>query len=245
MLIPLGPMAMDMNEEQLEPPSQVRDKHVHFWRFLLCLFIALFVMQILAVDVFGAVFTGIMAIIVWYMVSNRCQQMSQYCLFMFGLLCLIQGVFETITLLTMVGGRRMQHTTASSTSQGGRTTSVTYTTVIETHSFFDSSMGFKYNVQSAVRICSPAVMLLSGFLAYYSYNAFPTGLFSQRDDEMGPVYGGGARMGGGDYGGFGGGAGSRADHRVHIEGGRVVGGGRPNTSGPRLFEGSGQRLGGD
>eukprot|EP00416_Gambierdiscus_australes_P042625 CAMPEP_0171108196 /NCGR_PEP_ID=MMETSP0766_2-20121228/68386_1 /TAXON_ID=439317 /ORGANISM="Gambierdiscus australes, Strain CAWD 149" /LENGTH=233 /DNA_ID=CAMNT_0011569651 /DNA_START=109 /DNA_END=811 /DNA_ORIENTATION=+ len=191
MLLPIGPMNMDLYEEQVEPPSEVRNKHVHFWRFLLLSFVGLFVLQILAVDIFGAVFTGVMGIIVWYMVSNRCLQMSQYCLFMFGLLCVIQTIFETITLLTMVGGRRMQHTTAAQTASaaGGRTTSVTYTTVIETHSFFDSSMGFRYNVQSAMRICSPVIMLVAGLLAYWSYNAFPTGLFSYREEEIRPMMG--------------------------------------------------------
>mmetsp|Transcript_50905 Transcript_50905/g.115274 ORF Transcript_50905/g.115274 Transcript_50905/m.115274 type:complete len:253 (-) Transcript_50905:3-761(-) len=251
MLLPMGPMNMDMQED-MAPPSDVRDKHCIFWRCLLVLFVGLFVLQILAVDIFGCVFTGIMGIIVWYMTSNRCQHMTQYCLFMFGLLCAIQAVFETITLLTMVGGRRMSHTSAEqSAMSGGRTTSVTYTTVIETHPFFDNSMGFKYNVQSAMRICSPVVMIVAGLMAYWSYNAYPTGLFSYREEETGPLHGGagayggtGARLGGNDFGG----ANARNDNRVHLEGGRVVGGraagGGGGGGGPRLFEGSGQRLGG-
>mmetsp|Transcript_77822 Transcript_77822/g.241128 ORF Transcript_77822/g.241128 Transcript_77822/m.241128 type:complete len:253 (-) Transcript_77822:164-922(-) len=251
MLLPMGAMNAGLMEES-EPPPEIREKHCLFWRLLLVLFVGLFVLQILAVDIFGCIFTGIMAAIVWYMVSNRCLQMTQYCLFMFGILCIIQALFETINLLMMVGGRRTSHTTASTVAGSGRSTSVTYTTVIETHNFFDPSQGFKYNAQSAMRVCSPAVMILSVLLAYWSYNAFPSGLFSYREEEVGPIYGGGGSGGGRPLGGayYGGqgqqlGGGSGNGHRLQSEGGGRAVSGRPQGGGgPRLFEGSGQRLGG-
>jgi len=213
--------------------------------------LGLFLVQILAVDVFGALFTGIMASVVWFMVSNHCAQMSQYCLFLFGLMCGIQAIFEMLSLTTLAGGRKMQHTTASAPSRDGRTTSVTYTTVVETHPFFDSGMGFQYNIQSAARIYSPLVMSLGFALAYWSYHAYPSSLFSPRDDELGPVLGerrvGGGRLGGGaggqDYGGPGVtlGGGSRGPP------GRGPGnnGAAPYSPGnqPPVFQGTGQRLG--
>merc|ERR1719492_324467 len=113
------------------------------------------------------------------------------CLFMFGILCIVEGIFEIIMLLMMVGGRKSSHTTVE---RMGSTTS--YTTVIEKHPFFDPTQGFKYNLQSVVRICSPAVMLFAACLSYFTYQAFPDSLFSPADEEAVPVLRGSGGHGG-------------------------------------------------
>jgi len=251
MILPLGPMG-GMQDEAGEPPLEVQEKHSYGWWCLFVLFVGLFLVQILAVDVFGALFTGIMASVVWFMVSNHCAQMSQYCLFLFGLMCGIQAIFEMLSLTTLAGGRKMQHTTASAPSRDGKTTSVTYTTVVETHPFFDSDMGFQYNIQSAAKIYSPLVMGLGFALAYWSYHAYPGNLFSASDDELGPMLGerrvgGGGRLGGGagggrDYGGPGVslGGGSRGSPGQGSGSGAAP---YPPTNQPPVFQGTGQRLG--
>merc|ERR1740138_472448 len=175
-----------------EVPEVVKDLHAKYWWALLVVLIAVCGLEIASVDIFGAIFTGIVAFIVYYMVSNRCQQMTQYCLVMFALLCFIEAVFETISLLMMVGGRTEQHneTTSQPGSQDSGVSSVTYVTVVQWHPFFDKTQGFIYNLQSALKIAGPVVMALGVFLAYRSYSAFPTGLLS----DPGPEAGGGGRF---------------------------------------------------
>merc|ERR1719343_305455 len=102
-----------------------------------------------------------MAIIVWFMVKDHCKNMSQYCLMLFGIMCVIETVFDLIGLFTTVGGRKESHT--SSMPIGNH--QMSYTTIVETHRFFDGEMDFRYNVQSAVKIISPVVMLIGAFLA--------------------------------------------------------------------------------
>merc|ERR1712232_1097931 len=134
--------------------------------------------------------------------------------------CVIQTFFDTITLLSMIGGRRTMHTTAEP-DKAGKT--ITYTTVVETHRFFDPKLGFQYNMQSVVRICSPLFMLLASVVSYWTYHAFPD---LDVDEEVAPLTGG--YMG---------------PPGVGHEPGNGNGRGVRGAPGPRLFEGSAHRLG--
>merc|ERR1719373_257523 len=113
------------------------------------------------------------------------------------MMCLIQAVFDLITLLTMVGGRTIANkTTTTAVSPDGSSTTQTITIEEEKHPFFDPSLGLTYNIQSAVRIASPLTMALAALLSYWTYCAFPTGLFESagQTEERGPI--GGGRAGG-------------------------------------------------
>mmetsp|Transcript_46466 Transcript_46466/g.104431 ORF Transcript_46466/g.104431 Transcript_46466/m.104431 type:complete len:259 (+) Transcript_46466:82-858(+) len=256
MVIPFGGLML----QDVATPPVIKEVHSRRWWAFAAFLAVLCVFDIIAVDIFGAIFDAIMCGIVWYMLRHECQNMSQYCLLLFGLMCLIQAVFGIIALIGSVNGRRSEHTSAMPLAQN----KMTYTTVVETHPFFDPAMGFRYNTQSAVRIATPVMMLAGTVLAYLSYSCFPTSAFGD-DDGMGGTGGSeplGGRLGG--YGGYpqggnqgGGYYGTNGNSGVRpFEGrGHVVGSGAPSQrtsdtaagaprpSGPRLFEGSGQRLG--
>lgn len=245
-----GMMGGGMEEAEAEVPSVVKEKYAKFWWVCCVLMASVAIMDVFAADIFGVLFMGLMTFTVWYMVSNNCKNMTQYCLMLFGTMCLIQSVFDLITLLTMLGGRTVSNrTVTSSLSPDG--TSQTQNIVInqEKHSFFDSTMGLTYNVQSAVRIASPATMALSALLAYWTYSAYPLGLFeaASQGDETGN-FAQNPRMARGGFGGYGGQGmgGGGGGGRTIIQGGVVQGpqggGAAPRPSGA-LWEGTGQRLG--
>lgn len=245
MLLPLGGPGMGMEEVEIEVPSVVKDSYQKYWWGVFTLTVGVAVVDIFAADVFGTIFMGLLAFVVWYMVSSNCKNMTQYCLMLYGMMCLIQSVFDLITLLTMIGGRTVANkTVTNSLSPDGSSTTQTITIQEEKHPFFDPSMGVTYNAQSAVRIASPLVMGLSALLAYWTYSAYPLGLFeaANQEQERGPFAGGGNMGGRGGFSGYGGASGTT--------GGRVVQGGvvqnGQSTSASRtthLWEGQGQRLG--
>merc|ERR1719512_300645 len=139
-----------MGEElEISIPCVITERYKNFWWALMSVFIGATFMNIFGGDVFGVLFMGIMSFIIWYMASNSCKNMSQYCLMLFGMMCLIQASFELVTLLMLVGGRSVRHVTVSSqlSPDGAQRTQIV-TTVEEIHSFFDPKQGFKYNVQS-------------------------------------------------------------------------------------------------
>jgi len=237
-----GPMGMD--ELEVEVPGVVKETHQKYWWVIFSLTLMVAVMDVFAADIFGTLFMGLMAFVVWYMVSSNCKNMSQYCLMLFGMMCLIQAVFDLITVLTMVGGRTVANKTiTSSTSPDGGSTTQTITINEEKHTFFDQSMGLTYNMQSAVRIASPATMGLATLLSYWTYCAFPLGLFEaagQADERGGFGGAAGGRAGGGGFSGYGGASGTMGGGRT-IQGGVVQNGGQ--ARGGHLWEGQGQRLG--
>merc|ERR1719401_2158125 len=132
-----------MNEAEVEVPTVIKEKHVYGWWAFALLLLALGVLDVLAGDVlFGALFVFFMAALVFYMVANRCQNMTQACVLMLGLTCTIQATFELVTLLLIVGGRTSRHRTAeTAASEGGSRKTQTITITEETHPFFDPSQG--------------------------------------------------------------------------------------------------------
>merc|ERR1719203_685524 len=153
--------------------------------------------EVVSKDIFGALFSLLMGFLVYYMISDRCASMTQYCVLTFGLICCLESLFETIGLIMMLQGRQTRHTQADEV-RSGKTTSVTYTTVVKTHPFFDGSQGSVYNLQSAIRIASPAIMFIGAVLACWTYKAFSSYLLSgtgggggERDEEGGSIIGGG------------------------------------------------------
>merc|ERR1719160_1274952 len=98
-----------------------------------------------------------MAIIAWYMVTNDCAKMSQYCVLLFGFMCLMNAVLEFVTLASCMPGRQTSRTQTPGTNSA---TSTSYTVTIEKHPFFDASAGWLYNHQSAMMIVCPIAAAL-------------------------------------------------------------------------------------
>lgn len=248
MLLPLNLNTGDEFETPI--PCVIVERYRKYWFCLLGLFIFVDIMNIVAGDVFGVLFMGIMSFIIWYMVNNSCRNMSQYCLMLFGLMCVIQASFELVTVLMLAQGRSVRNVSVSTAlSPNGEQKTQTITTVEEVHPFFDKDMGFKYNVQSAAHVASPIVMVFGAVLAYLCYNSYPNSMLSGMNgpDEAGPINGRpGGFYGGAGGGGTGGGATGGGGGGTRIVNGQVVGGGGGTSrpSGVGIFEGQGQRLGG-
>lgn len=227
-----------MLQEDVVAPPVVKEVHSKWWWTTFALVVILCVFEIIATEVFDAIMSAILAIVMFYMLRQNCSQMSKYCLILFGTICIIQAIFQIIELCSSVGGRSIRHTVRSEIEN-----QVIYTTTVETHPFFDHTQGFVYNSKSAVLIAGPTIMLTSTFLSYYSYKAFPA---MGEEDASVPVNDG-QRGGGGN--GFGRGlmySGEGQQPGGGGGGGRVIQGGRVMQGGagrPQMFQGSGQRLG--
>mmetsp|Transcript_80495 Transcript_80495/g.163053 ORF Transcript_80495/g.163053 Transcript_80495/m.163053 type:complete len:174 (-) Transcript_80495:86-607(-) len=172
--------------------------------------------------------------------------MKQYCIVMYGFMCVIEGVFEIISLIMMAKGRTESATQKSVVDLGGSAKQVTYTTTSETHPMFDASQGAIYNIQSATTIISPVVMIVGAVLSYYTYKAFSAALAEMDEEEQQPLYGSGRSglaYGGGSANSSMGSPGSQIGGRrvqQQQQGGRQA---QAAPAGPRLFEGAGHRLG--
>jgi len=167
----------------LPVPEVVRQSHAKFWWAYFGLTIVSLVVELVSVDIFGLLFAGLMLFIIWYMVKNSCKNMSQYCLFVFGLMCLIEALFEVLTLTTMLGGRTASSTTSSSSTDSDGNQVIYYTTTVEETPFFDWSQGLSYNAESFGFLLSPAVMAIGAILSYSSYNAYSGSLWADDIEE--------------------------------------------------------------
>jgi len=218
--------------EEQEVPSKIRDSHYCLWWFLFTLFMATAIGCLVALKIFDALIALMIGIWAYYLTKDSCKQMSQQCLFSFGLMCCIQAVMEFIILAMSLPGRRTQSTSynggaaqqsgsphaAPSPFMGGGHSS-SYTVTVKTSPFFSEEEGWHYNLQSAMMIANCLVFIIGALIAKFSYGEYPRSLFDDVGESR-PMAGGGAYSGGG--------------------GGRYYGGGGP----PQNSLGGGQRLGG-
>eukprot|EP00933_Yihiella_yeosuensis_P060845 TRINITY_DN63645_c0_g1_i1.p1 TRINITY_DN63645_c0_g1~~TRINITY_DN63645_c0_g1_i1.p1 ORF type:complete len:237 (+),score=50.22 TRINITY_DN63645_c0_g1_i1:95-805(+) len=236
MVVPLGP---GLDPPNVAVPTVVKESYSKYWWGVVVLFASLAVAEAVSGDVFATLFMCIMGGFCYFMVTDGCKNMSQYCLLLFGIMSCFQFLLEFITLCAHIGGRRSSETAVTHGEDG----KLTYTTTVTTHKFFDPKMGGRYNLQSCCMIASPIMMALSGAISYFSYNAYSSSLFPDEDESFGGSSGGAA-----GYGGAG-------NARMGYMGGMGGGGGRyqqsppqqswqTQSTGPSLFQGTGQRLGG-
>eukprot|EP00929_Paragymnodinium_shiwhaense_P000225 TRINITY_DN100474_c0_g1_i1.p1 TRINITY_DN100474_c0_g1~~TRINITY_DN100474_c0_g1_i1.p1 ORF type:complete len:232 (-),score=50.21 TRINITY_DN100474_c0_g1_i1:112-807(-) len=230
MLIPVG--GPNAGLPDAEPPVAVKETYSCWWWTLFVFFVSVGVARFVAEDPFGGLLTLLMAYIVYHMVQANCAKMSQYCVFMFGTMCIMNAMFESIAMFAALGGRSSQTQQATTSAENPNVT--VYTLKVEKHPFFDQKLGFVYNLQSALMIASPVSLLFGTLLAYYTYHAFPSSLFEQDDAAPDPFLLGGsgpARQGG--HPGYGSNRGYGTRPSQTTSEGAV----------PKLFEGQGQRLG--
>jgi len=244
-----------------EVPDEIKHGYKCRWWFITLLLITTAICTfIAALNIFGGFIAVVIGIWAWYMVKDDCKNMSQYCMFTFGLMCVMQAVFELIPLCMSFGGRTTRTTDVSRQGDphaggmhgghghGTSTVSQTYTTTIKTTPFFDESLGWHYNFQSVMMIAAPIVMILAACLANVTYKAYPRSLFDADFGEQ-QSFGGPQSSYGGRYGGGGGYGGNGASYGQ--SGGAPYGGGgggrplgRPQpAAGPVTFGGSGHTLG--
>jgi hypothetical protein len=245
MVVPLG----DADQPSAAVPDIIVTKHVYGWWIVWVLLISVAIGRVVGLDVLGGVNSGLIAYFIYTMIKDSCKKMTQYCLVLFGFLCLVNALLEGIALGGNLSGRMTQVQTQDKSGGKSPDDAVSYTVTIERHPFFDQSQGWLYILQSTLMIASPVVNFLAFMMCYWSYNAYPTSFFQDGYEEEEPL--GGDMYGGGrlssNYGGPSPYGGAPAQGPAAFQGsGHMLGGGgdgAQRSQGTRLFEGSGQRLG--
>jgi len=253
MVVPLGGMGQ---EEEQDVPEKIKDYHFVWWYMVSALFIITTVGCLVALKIFDALIALMIGIWAYYLTKDKCKNMTQQCLFSFGLMCCIQGVMELIILAMSLPGRRTQTTTPAAGGAAptaghrggmfghgggmmggggaGSAGSSSYTVTILTSPFFSEEQGWHYNLQSAMMIAGPVCFILGAIMAKISYSQYPNSLFAGDAAESSSISGGG----GGRYG---------SAPANSFGGGQRLGGAPANSlsggGGVQNFGGSGQRLG--
>lgn len=184
----------DLGISQEPAPPVVKDFYAKLWWTYVVAQIAVVVLQFVAFDFFGALMNIVLAVFAIVMVVNNCSCMNQICLLCFVIISALYGCIGLVMLLMDVWGRQ-----STQNEVGEINGQQAYITTVEYHTFFDSSMGFQYNLQSAMRVISPIVSLAACGLAFMTYQKFTTSLF--------PDLTGGGSGGNGNYGAANGGGG--------------------------------------
>lgn len=207
MVMPMGGIAgLPLNARA---PSCVREASAKWWWVLVGAYTILCIMRVFAQDMFGAFTTVLMAYWAHYMVKQDCAGMSQHCVFLFGALSFFQFSIDAVNLLSCLHGREVEQTRSTPLVDNNGVETVRYSVTIVQHGFFNTDSGFisLYNYQSILLLLIPMCDMLGILVSSYSYNAFPTSLFEDSDDELewSRVMGdGGARTdGGGSQSGYG------------------------------------------
>lgn len=242
MVIPLGGGGMSMPEDE-EVPEKIRDSHYIGWYCIFTLFMCGAIGSMVALKIFDCLILLLIGILTYYLIKDNCKNMSQQCLFSYGLVCVIQCVMDCIILGMSLPGRRTQTTThnggtvngasphAAPSPFAGQSHESSYTVTTKTEPFFSEAAGWHYNLQSAMMIYSVVNFLFAALMARYSYNCYTNSLFDGAGESR-PMAGGSSYGSGG--------------------GGRYVSGGAPArqnnaraapASHTATFGGSGQRLG--
>lgn len=235
--------------QEMTAPESVSKAYSRYWWSLVAFYIVMVVCRFYAGDIWGGIVSLFMGVWSWFLVSQSMKNMTQGCLMIFGVFTIFQFIMDLIIVLSAVRGRASEQESATPIVSANGATTINYSITITNHPFFSGKMGFMYNFQSALLIVIPVMDLCGLALAYFTYNAFPHGMFGGDDDaEAGRSFGSGGYPGGygGVYGGRGSGGGGYGG------GGGGSSGGRPynprpasgnNTNTFQTFQGSGNRLG--
>lgn len=239
MVLPLSMGAMPPGP----PPKDVVDARP-MWMLLFGLLIVCCACRITGADFFGALLSGIMAGIVYYMTKDGFENMPRM-IMMFGILCAFNTFFEILPLISDLRGRTEQKVEEVKGAGGEVDTSLQkqFTVTLETHPFFDASMGIAYNAQSFAIVLSPLTMIFGAVLSYYAFQAFSAMAPNVEEGQGGGGFGMGGFGLGANQGGYGGmGAAGGSGGNSFGGGGRVLG---SQSEKPtfQVFGGEGHQLG--
>mmetsp|Transcript_60927 Transcript_60927/g.132162 ORF Transcript_60927/g.132162 Transcript_60927/m.132162 type:complete len:228 (+) Transcript_60927:73-756(+) len=178
MVIPIGgdPLAVGPDTEA---PQVIKEFYYIFWWACSGLLAANAVGRMLAKDLIGGFNIGILSLLAYYLVKNGCAKMSQCCVLYFGVISSLNGCLEGLTLMSCISGRETYVSTSNQLPTGDRV----YTIVVQKHPFYEPSQGYLYNLQSAMMLITPVMMILSAMLAVVTYQKFPDRLFEVDEDE--------------------------------------------------------------
>lgn len=243
------PMDGGMGYVEEPAPQVVKDYYSKLWWGYIVLQWGVVLFQLFTWDMLDALTGVILAVYSMFMVWRNCSWMTQICLICFIILAGMQGIFGIVLLMMLVGGRDTQSTDVTTINQ-----ETAYVTVVEHHSFFDSSQGWFYNVQSFTMLVAPFIPWIGVLLAVLTYQKFATSLCpdwsanandgaNDRMQNYGAGGGGGygAAGGGGGWGGMPGGGNSGNGGNGQALGGSGGGGGGNSLGGGGQVLGGGGR----
>mmetsp|Transcript_37986 Transcript_37986/g.60169 ORF Transcript_37986/g.60169 Transcript_37986/m.60169 type:complete len:232 (+) Transcript_37986:62-757(+) len=226
MVLAVGPQG----PSDLPPPQNVKESVAKWWWALVVIYLAICLARFYVGDLWGGMISTCMCFWAWWMVRVDCKQMSQYCIMLFGMLSFFEVLIDLVNFLSCIHGRvqeKESETPLGASSNGAIVQQ--YTVSVEEHAFFDSRLGFLYNLQSALMILILLCDGLGAFLSYWTYHAYPTSLFDDSDEEEGRSFAAGARSS------------AISAYGSSLNGGVSTGSGGRQTN-TNLFEGTGQRL---
>mmetsp|Transcript_12513 Transcript_12513/g.29587 ORF Transcript_12513/g.29587 Transcript_12513/m.29587 type:complete len:224 (+) Transcript_12513:98-769(+) len=151
------------------PPQEILDQ-LCLWKLLMCGFGAVLMLQVVAMDMAGAMLTVLLLAFGWIMLRDGMVEMAKYAL-IYAVLCGLNFFFEILPLFSELSGRvtRRAEFVAPSISVNG-TRMTTYTLATQTSSFFDASKGVAYNAESLAMLVAPLCMGLGTYLAANAHN---------------------------------------------------------------------------
>lgn len=146
------------------PPQEILDQ-LCLWKLLIVGFSVVCFLKVIVIDIAGALLTGLLLGFGWIMLREGMQEMPKYAL-IYAVLCGLNFLFDTFPLMGELCGRSTRATHVDKLPQDSSGTFVTqYTLVTKVTSFFDPSMGFAYNAESASMLLEPCCMALGCYLA--------------------------------------------------------------------------------
>lgn len=151
------------------PPQAVIDRKTH-WQFLVIFLVLLALLRFLTLDLVGAILSGLMLSMALNMVGDGMREMPRYAL-VFGVLCSLCFLFDTIPLLCSISGRSEVTITPLEAvkTRSSDVNKLTYSTTVRTTPFFDRDQGYIYNGTSVCMIVAPLVMAFGGFLSLHAH----------------------------------------------------------------------------
>lgn len=174
-------MLLDMGP----PPQELLDQ-MWLWKSLMVGFSVCFFLQMVALDVAGALLSALLLGFGWVMLKDGMQDMSKYAL-IYSLLCGLNFFFDLMPLLGELSGRvtRRMEIHGRPVQDVNGTTSVTFTVAEQKTAFFDPSLGLTYNAESLSMILTPICMGMGCFLAARAHSGIQQLVMPEMVDDWG------------------------------------------------------------
>lgn len=137
-----------------------------WWQLLVSLFLVSCVFHLYHQDYPAATFTWIWSCCIYYVGLYDHPGRMPFIFVILGFFCLVDFLADSVTIgMIAYHGRYVERLVETPTMINGVIVNVTQS-FWDHHSFFDLSMGFEYNMRSAMMILPPICMLLGLVLSY-------------------------------------------------------------------------------
>merc|ERR1719401_280652 len=147
----------------METPQSVKDK-LPCWYFHLFLLFVVVILKAFTGSPVGILISVLMALLCVMIVWNKMEKAANMVM-PYAVVCVLNFVLELLKLYTRLNGRYTGKIQQHDVKGPPGVDHVTFTRYIRKFTFFDSSLGWAYNMQSAVMILAPVATLLGAYLS--------------------------------------------------------------------------------